>query len=356
MSLCTLVLFTGCHSEKEEKDHTEHETTYPVTSPLRSDTLLTLDYVAQIHSIRNIEIKALEEGYLQEIYVDEGQFVKKGQKMFKIMPMLYEAELQKAQAEAKVAEIEYKNAKSLTDRNVISENELALAQAHFDKAKAEVALAQVHLGFTDIKAPFDGIMDRLLVREGSLIEEGDLLTSLSDNSEMWVYFNVPEREYLDFQTNAKQGDMTSVGLLLANQTVFNNRGTSLTIESEFNNETGNIAFRATFPNPDRLLRHGETGNVLMNVPLKNALLIPQKATFEILDKRYVFVIDEDNRVRSREIKVAAEMPHIFAIESGLAETDKILLEGLRMVRENDEIKFDFLQPLSVLSNLNLYAE
>jgi membrane fusion protein (multidrug efflux system) len=355
ISLCAILAYTSCQSEKH-KEAEEHEARFSVTSPVRLDTAITLDYVCQIHSIRHIEIKALEEGYLQDIYVDEGQFVKKGQKMFKIMPMLYEAELQKAQAEAKLARIEYENVKSLADRDVVSQNELALAEARYDKAKAEVALAQVHLGFTDIKAPFDGIMDRLHVREGSLIEEGELLTSLSDNSKMWVYFNVPEREYLDFQTNAKQGDLTKVGLLMANDKVFEEEGTLVTIEGEFNHETGNIAFRATFPNPDRLLRHGETGNVLMTVPLDNALLIPQKATFEILDKRYVFVIDENDQVKSREIHIAAEMPHLFALDGGLAESDKILLEGLRLVRENDKISFDFYEPLSVISNLSLYAE
>jgi membrane fusion protein (multidrug efflux system) len=355
ISLCATFAYTSCQSEKIEHGH-EVETKFLVTSPIKKDTLITLDYVCQIHSIRHIEIKALEEGYMQDIYVDEGQFVKKGQKMFKIMPMLYEAELRKAQAEARVAEIEYKNVKSLADRNVVSVNELALAQANYDKALAEVSLAEVHLGFTDIKAPFDGVIDRLHVREGSLIEEGELLTSLSDNSKMWVYFNVPEKEYLDFQTNSKQGDMEKIGLRMANDEIFENSGSLVTIEGEFNNETGNIAYRATFPNPNKLLRHGATGSVLINVPLDGALLIPQKATFEILDKRYVFVIDEDNKVRSRQITVSAEMPHLFAIESGLSANDKILLEGLRLVRENDEISYDFLEPLKVLSSLSLYAE
>lgn len=356
MSLCALVVYTSCESQHKEKEHELPETKFLVTSPVRKDTLITLDYVCQIHSIRHIELRALEEGYLQDIYVDEGQFVKKGQKMFKITPLLYEAELHKAEAEAKVAEIEYLNAKSLADQNVVSQNELALAKAKFDKANAELALAQAHLSFTDIKAPFDGIMDRLHVREGSLVEEGEELTSLSDNSEMWVYFNVPEPEYLDFQTNAKKGDMTQVKLRMANNKIFGHIGAVKTIQGEFNHETGNIAFRATFPNPEGLLRHGETGSVMMNVPLENALIIPQKATFEVLDKRYVFVIDEENHVKSRLISVAAELPHLFVIDGGLAEDEKILLEGLRLVREDDEILVDFVDPHKAISTLSLYAE
>jgi membrane fusion protein (multidrug efflux system) len=288
--------------------------------------------------------------------VDEGQFVKQGQPLFKIMPRLYEAELQKAQAEVNFAEIEYQNTKKLTDSNVVAPNELAMADAKLQKAKAELALAQVHLDFTEIRAPFDGIIDRFLVRPGSLVDEGELLTNFSDNSEMWVYFNVPEAEYLEYKTLINKDSLVKVSLLMANNKVFPYQGLIETIEADFNNETGNIAFRATFPNPQGLLRHGGTGNVLINVPFKNALIIPQKSTFEILDKRFVYVIDESGTVKSREITIAAEMPHVFVVLAGLQENDKILLEGLRLVRENDKISYDFVAPLTAISNLNLYAE
>jgi membrane fusion protein (multidrug efflux system) len=353
MGLCTVLFNTSCQSKKVEK---EESATFSVTNPVRKDTVMVKDYVGQIRAIQHIELRALEKGYLQKIYVDEGQLVRKGQLMFQIMPLLYRAELQKAQAEANFAEIEYKNTKSLTDTKVVSPNELAMAKAKLDKAKAELSLAQVHLGFTEIRAPFDGIMDRFQVRLGSLVNEGDLLTTLSDNSKMWVYFNVPEAQYLDFKTNAPQDNQTKVNLLMANNQLYNHSGVVETIEADFNNETGNIAFRATFPNPKALLRHGETGNVQMTVPLKNALLIPQKATFEVLDKKYVYIIDKDNKVRSREIVIGAELPYIFAVKSGLTEGDKVLLEGLRQVKENDKINIKFEKPQYVLSHLQLYAE
>lgn len=352
-SLFAALLLASCSAKKEEK---EPEANFLVTSPARMDTSINKNYVCQIRSIQHIELRALEKGYLQGIFVDEGQFVKKGQRMFQIMPMLYEAELQKAQAEASFAEIEYQNTKSLADGNVVSQNELALAKAKFDKAKAEMALAQVHLGFTEIRAPFDGIMDRFHVRIGSLVDEGELLTSLSDNSKMWVYFNVPEAEYLEYETVIKKDSLVHVNLLMANGKIFKEAGIIETIEADFNNETGNIAFRATFPNPKGLLRHGETGTVLMRTPLKDAMLIPQKSTFEVLDKRYVFVIDKDNIVRSRHITIMAELPHIYVVKDGLEESDKILLEGLRLVREGDEIHSEFVKPSTVLSQLELYAE
>lgn len=353
MSLCALLGYASCASKKEEK---EEETKFLVTSPLKKDTVIIKDYVCQIHSIQHIELRAQERGYLQKIFVDEGRFVKKGQLMFQIMPMLYQAEVQKAAAEAKFAEIEYKNTKQLADSNVVSPNELALAKAKFDKANAELSLAQVQLGFTEIRAPFDGIMDHFYVRLGSLVDEGELLTTLSDNSKMWVYFNVPEAEYLDYQTQAKNDSLVKVNLVMANHQLFESPGVVQTIEADFNNETGNIAFRATFPNPKKLLRHGETGNIQMTVPLKNALLIPQKATFEILEKKYVFVVDKDHAVKQREIKIAAEMPDLYAIKEGLSENDMILLEGLRKVRDNDKIAYDYKDPKVVIPQLKVYAE
>jgi membrane fusion protein (multidrug efflux system) len=298
----------------------------------------------------------LEKGYLENIFVDEGQFIRKGQLMFQIKPLLYKAELQKAQAEANFAEIEYKNTKQLADKNVVSQNELALAKAKLDKARAELSLAQVHLGFTEIRAPFDGMMDRFQVRLGSLVDEGDLLTTLSDNSQMWVYFNVPEAEYLDYKSHQKKDSLMRVNLVMANNQLFPHEGLVKTIEADFNNETGNIAFRATFPNPQRLLRHGETGNIQVRVPLTRAILIPQKATFEILDKKYVYVVGKDNVVKSREIVVGAEMPDLYAVKEGLKGDEKILLEGLRKVKDNDKIAYHFEDPRKVLPNLKVYTE
>lgn len=353
ISLGALLCGASCGSHKEEE---KEETKFTATSPLKKDTTITRDYVCQIRSIQHIELRALEKGYLQNIYVDEGQFVKKGQMMFQIMPLIYNAEMQKAQAEANFAEIEYLNTKRLADSNVVSPNELALAKAKFDKAKAELSLAQTHLQFTEVKAPFDGIMDHFQVRLGSLVNEGDLLTTLSDNSEMWVYFNVPEAEYLNYKTHTSTENLEKVNLLMANNQLFNHTGVVKTIEADFNNETGNIAFRATFPNPEGLLRHGETGNIQMTLPLNGALIIPQKATFEILEKKYVFIIDKNNVVHQREINIASELPDIYIIKDGVAETDRIVLEGIRKVKDGDKIAYEYEKPEEVISHLSVYVE
>jgi len=354
MSMCAFLYNTSCSSRREEA---EAETKFLVTSPLRRDTLVSRIYVCQIRAIQHIELRSREKGYLEKVFVDEGQFVKKGQMMFQIMPLLYKAELQKAEAEAKFAEIEYQNTKQLADSNVVSVNELSLAQAKFDKAKAEVSLAQAHLGFTEIRAPFDGIMDRFYVRLGSLVNEEDLLTLLSDNSEMWVYFNVPEAEYLNYKVNARKDSVMKVDLQMANNQLFEHPGIVKAIEADFNNETGNIAFRATFPNPEGLLRHGETGNILATTPFKNALIIPQKATFEILEKKYVFAVDKDNVIQQREITIADEMPDLYIIKEGITENDRIVLEGIRKVHDKVKIgEYEYVDPKVVIPNLKVYVE
>jgi len=353
MGLCAALISTSCQSAKEEK---EVASKLLVTNPIIMDTTIIRDYVCQIRAIQHIEIRALEKGYLQKIYVDEGQLVKQGQMMFQIMPMMYQAEMQKAEAEADFAKTEYLNAKLLADSNVISKNQLALVKAKYNKAKAELSLSQVRLGFTEIKAPFNGIMDRFQVRLGSLVDEGDLLTTLSDNSKLWVYFNVPEAEYLNFKTVSNSDNMKNVNLLMANNEIYEHPGVVETIEADFNNETGTIAFRATFPNPKALLTHGETGSVQMVVPLKKALIIPQKATYEILEKKYVFVVDKDNVVHSREVVIRSEMPDLYIIKSGLKPEERILLEGIRKVRDGDKITYKYQEPKSVISHLQVYTE
>ncbi|HSC88062.1 MAG TPA: efflux RND transporter periplasmic adaptor subunit [Polyangiaceae bacterium] len=342
----------GCHHAQHEK---EESAKFQVTSPLRKSTQLTRDYVAQVKAIQHIELRALERGYLQDIFVDEGQQVQRGMKMFQIMPLIYQAEVQKAQAEADLSEVELNNTKLLADKEIVSPSELALAKAKFGKAQAQLALATTHKGLTEIRAPFSGIMGRFQVRKGSLLDEGDPLTTLADNSQIWVYFNVTEAEYLDYKMQ-HDGEHQTVQLVMANGVLFPESGKVQTIEADFNNETGNIAFRATFPNTKGLLRHGETGKVRMSLPIDDALLIPQKATFEVLDKKFVFVVDEKGVVHSRAITVAAELPQLYVVSEGLEEKEHILIDGLRKVHDGLTIQPDYKKPADIYSHLEVAAE
>lgn len=339
---------------KHEEQHAEETDSFPVTNPLRRATELTKTYVARIRAIQHVDLRALERGYLQDTFVDEGQRVKRGDKMFQIQQTVYQAEYMKAKAELDRTRVELSNAKMLADKNIVSPNELALARANFDRATAELQLAATHRGLTLIRAPFDGIMGQLQARRGSLLSEGDTLTTLADNSQVWVYFNVSEVEYLDLKAHKQRSP--AVKLQLANGETYNHPGKIETIIADFNADNGTIPFRATFPNPEGLLRHGETGKVMLNLPVPDALLVPKKATFDVLDKKYVYVVDDKNVVKSRRITVSAEQTQLFLVSSGLTEHDKIVVEGIRKVHDGSVIAPAFEQPADVISHLNVPAE
>lgn len=354
-----------------EEDHSHQ---ILATSPVRKNVIGTQQYVCQIRSCQHIEVRALEGGYLEEINIKEGQVVKKGDSLFKILPVIYQANLNSEIAEVARMQIEVDNAEGLLKKGYISQQEYALKQASLAKVKAKLELAKAELAFTDVRAPFDGIVDRQKKQLGSLIEAGDMLTTLSDNSLMWVYFNVPEARYLEYKTElnkaasangdgstSNQNDLQANGQLkielkLANHQIFNQPGKIGAIEADFNNTTGNIAFRADFPNPEGLLRNGQTGTILIHRTIHDALVIPQRATFEILAKRYVYVVDQDNVVHQRDITIESEQDDVFVIADGLKEDDKIILEGIRQVRDGDKAEFEFRNPEEVLKNLKFHAE
>jgi membrane fusion protein (multidrug efflux system) len=345
----------GCRSREAQAESEQHQIV--ITSPKIEDVVLTQQYVCQIHSQRHIKVSALENGYLEEIRIREGQAVKKGDLLFKVIPTLYQARLDAELAEARLAELELKNTEKLFRENVVSQNEVALFEAKLAKAKAKAKLAESELYFTSVRAPFDGIVDRLEEQQGSLVKEGEVLTTLSDNSVMWVYFNVPEARYLEYMAGlGRDKDGWKIELVLADGSKFKERGKIGAIEAKFNNETGNIPFRADFPNPDGLLRHGQTGDVLIHRTAHNALVIPQRATFEILDRRYVYVVGKDDVVHQREIAVQHEMEDLYVIEKGLAADDRFVLEGVRQVRDGQKVEYEFRPPEQVIANQKQKAE
>lgn len=343
----------GEHHEAEEKE----ESQLVLTKPITRDTVISRDYVCQIRSCRNIEIRALERGYLETVKVNEGQMVKEGDVMFTILPRVYNAEVKRAEAEAQVARVEYENTKRLLDTNVVSDKELAMAKAKLDQRMAVVNLSQTHLGFTTIKAPFTGLMDRLRLRNGSLVEEGDLLTTLSDNSEMWIYFNVPEADYLEYASTEQSEESKQVSLVMANGKLFDHKGRVNVIEAEFDNKTGTIPFRADFPNPKGLLRHGETGSIRMQRALKRALLVPQKSTFEMGGEQYIYTVDKDDVIKQVKIKVLEELEDLFVVKGALTEQDKIIFEGQRQAHDGQKApEYRFEETKDAYANLKLHAQ
>jgi membrane fusion protein (multidrug efflux system) len=363
----------ACQTHEDQHDSGRHNIV--VTSPKVTNVILTQQYVCQIHARRHINVRALQDGYLEGITVKEGQQVKVGDVLFSVVPILYEAKYDAEQAEADLAELELKYTATLAEKKAVSEREVALYKAKLARANAKAILAKRELDFCKVKAPFDGIIDRLLEMQGSLIKERDILTTLSDNSVMWVYFNVPEARYLEYiRSSAQEKEDQRIELVLAdgskftypdamgrlvttgNFQPFNQSHPSGAIEAKFNNETGTVPFRADFPNPHRLLRHGMTGTILVHRPLQYAIVIPQRATFEILEKRYVYVVDSEGVVHQREIKVQHELDDIYVISRGISAHDKFIYEGIRQVRDGATVEYEFRPPEQILGRQRLHAE
>jgi membrane fusion protein (multidrug efflux system) len=330
------------------------------------DTTYNKEYVAEIQSIQNVELRAKFKGFIDKIYVDEGQTVQAGQTLFTLNNSEYKLEILKTQAqqkaaisELKQAEVELKNTKTLVEKNIVSASELSMMkakvealQANIDEANANIATAKLNLSFTNIKAPFTGVINRIPNKLGSLVEEGTLLTTISNNKEVFAYFNVSEREFLDFKENNEADKNTSVSLLLANNKLLAQNGKIETILSELDNSSGTIDFRARFSNPNNLLKHGSSAKVVLPVVVKNAIIIPQKTTFEVQDKLYVFVVDANNKVAQREITIVSRMPNLYVVESGLTANDKIIYEGIQNVKQGMKIVPQDVSFKKVITQLN----
>lgn len=344
VSLC--LIMASCASKKE----VEKVDTHQVITPIVKDANYSREYVADIQSVKYVELRSRVKGYIEKIHVDEGQPVKKGQLLFSLNPLELEKELQKADAvyknalaDLKAAQVELKNVRLLVEKNIVSKAELEVTKAKAEALKADVEEAKANkdkaalqLSFTRLKAPFDGVLNRIPNKVGSLVGEGDILTSISDNREVFAYFNLSEADYLNYMGNGEHKNRT-VGLKLANNALYGHKGKIEMIESEFDRSTGNIAFRARFPNPDAILKHGANGKVIVNKLINDALLIPQKSTFEIQDKHYVFVVDRDGVLKQRNVTLKMRFPDFYVLESGLSKDEKILYEGVENVRDGHKI-------------------
>ena len=301
---------------------------------------ITQQYVCQIRSFRHIDVRAPVKGPLAAIPVKEGQAVKAGDLMFEIVATPSKARLAAEVADRDLAQLELNYTVRLAEKKGVSEDEVKLYKAKLAKAQAKVDLAKAELDLATVRAPFDGIIDRLHEQQGSLVMEGDSLTNLFDNSMMWVYFNVPKKRYLDYMTERREHEGSPVvELMLEDRRKFPQPGKIGAIDAQFNDENGAIAFRADFPNPDGMLRHGQTGTVLINRVLKDAIVIPQRATFEALDKKYVYVVDKDDVAHRREITIQNEVDDVFVVEAGVEVGDKIVSDGVRKVHDGDKVKY-----------------
>lgn len=346
--------FSACDDTENLKE-AEIARKVPVTELIEKDVVMHHEYVTDIQALQNVEIRARVDGYLDHIYVDEGQEVRKGQLLFKINDDEYKAQLAKARAileteiaEAKALGFEVDRTKVLVEKDVISESELDVAEARLKAAKAKIdearsvhTNAQLKLSYTNIKAPYDGVISRIPLKTGSLIAEGTLLTSVSNISSMYAYFEVSEKEYLEYaKSKIKDGKLNHdfVELILADGSKYSSKGKIQTMEGEFAAGTGSMAFRAQFPNPDKILKHGSTGRIRLTNIIKDALILPQKAAIAIQDKNFVYVVNEKNEVSMKSFVPKSRISYFFLVEEGLDKGETVVYEGLQGIKEGSLVE------------------
>jgi membrane fusion protein (multidrug efflux system) len=313
------------------------------------------EYSASLEGKINVEIRPQVDGYIEKIYIEEGGFVKQGQPLFKINDRPYQEQLSNAKASLVSAlanldraQVEIDRLTPLVKNNVVSEVQLKTAQAAYDAAKgavsqaqASVSTAQINLGYTLIAAPVNGYTGRIPFKTGSLVGRGEAtpLTMLSDVSQVYAWFSLSEVDYLQFKNQyagstiqEKVKHLPPVELVLADNTIYPEKGKIETIEGQFDKTMGVISFRAVFPNNAGILRSGNTGRV--RIPRQhNSLVVPTEATFELQDRVFVFVVTDSNKVVSKPITISGKTGGYYLVEKGITAGDKIVYQGLDRLRD-----------------------
>ncbi len=360
-SFALTLLSAGCGEAPAAAPAAPPPPSLPVQIIETSNDTTHQEYPASIEGLYNIEIRSQVSGTLDRVYVDEGAYVKAGDALFKINELPYRAALNNAEAGLHAAEgasvnasLEVEKLTPLVAGKVISEYQLKTAKSAYDiskanieQAKANISTAQINLGYTLIKAPVSGFIGRLLRKQGSLVAPVDpiALTQLSNVQNVHVYFSLGENDFIKFREQypgttltEKLKQLPPVELLLADNTGYNQKGHIDMIDGQFDKTTGAITVRATFPNPQGMLRAGNTGKIRLGLKHSDVISIPQSATIELQDKVYVFAVADSNKVKKQLITITGKNGTNYLVKEGLKGGEQIVLAGLDRLQDGMRIQ------------------
>ncbi|WP_433812256.1 efflux RND transporter periplasmic adaptor subunit [Flavobacterium johnsoniae] len=335
---------------------------------------LNSDYPASIQGQQNIEIRPRVEGYIDKIFVDEGAVVKAGQPLFKISAPEYEqqvrtatASIKSAQADLSSAKLAVNKVKPLVEKGIISKYDLESAQYTYESALASLAQAnaalvnaKTNLGYTTVTSPVNGVVGSIPFRLGSLVSSNtaEPLTTVSSIGNVYAYFALNEKALLNFtkdsgaSLNQKLKSMPAVSLLLSDGSAYDQKGNIETVNGLINTETGTVNVRARFPNPKGIIRSGSSTTVRIPKEVKDGIIVPQSATFELQDKMFAVVLGKDGKTRNANITVLENTAgNYYVVTSGLNPGDEIVLEGVASLKEGSEIKAQKQSPETVYADL-----
>lgn len=356
------IIFSSCNTNPTQAVATEKPQDYPVMTIRPESAVLNMEYPARLEGRQNVDIRPKVDGFIDKIYIEEGAVVRKGQLLFSIHAPQYEQEVKTAAAAIKSAEAEMNLARMQVEKTVplekegiISSYELKSAEytlhareATLAQAKASLANAKNNVGYTQITSPADGVIGLIPYKTGSLVSSASpqALTTVSDIREMVAYFSWNEKQYLDFtyspdgkQLGNKLKSIPPVQLILANKQEYPLKGKVESVGGLINTSTGSIPVRALFQNPARLLRTGASGIIRIPTQLREAILVPARATFELQEKTFVYTVKKNGTIQSTEIQIQNTTPDgRYVVDKGLAGGEQIVLEGLPTLQDGMRIR------------------
>ncbi|CDF79982.1 secretion protein HlyD [Formosa agariphila KMM 3901] len=345
VSLALIALtFISCGDSKSEQPQQQQQAPpFPVTTLQNKTVTAYQNYPTSIKGIVSSQVRAKVSGYIQKVLVDEGEPVKKGQVLFRLETQSLSQDAGAAKARVNVAKVEVDKLVPLVEQGIISQVQLQTAKANLAQAEANYSSINASIGYATIKSPVDGYVGAINFREGTLISPSDPtpLTTVSDISKVYAFFSLNETQYLDFLQNAegktleeKLSHYPDVNLILANGSIYPIKGKIQTSSGQVNQNTGTVSLRAVFDNPNRLITNGSSGKVQIPIIYEDAIVVPQKATYEQQGNVMLYKLGEDNKTKNTLIKVKAAIDGLYVLESGLNANDKIVASGVGKVRND----------------------
>ncbi len=345
-SFIIALLLVSCGKKEEQQMPPQGPMPFPVEKVVKQDAVVFQEYTANLEGQQNVEIRPKVNGFIQKIFVDEGQMVKKGQLLFKLETQTLSQDASAAKAMVQAAQVEVNRLKPLVDRKIISNVQLETANAKLAQAKSAYGSIAANIGYATITSPVNGVVGSLPYREGSLVSATNEmpLTTVSDSKIIRAYFTMNEKQLLTFNktfsgatTVEKLKNVPAVSLILVDDSEYNQKGKIVTVNGLVNSQTGTTEFRAEFNNPEGLLRSGSTGIVRLPIEQKNVILVPQNAVFEVQGKQFIYVVGAENKVKSTLITTNGVSGMNFIVTKGLSEGDLIVVEGASKLKDDTPI-------------------
>jgi membrane fusion protein (multidrug efflux system) len=340
------VLFLVSCGKKEQPVVAPAAAPFPVQTVRIQDAVVYQEYTANLQGQQNVEIRPKVNGFIQKVYVDEGQYVKKGQLLFKLETQTLNQDAAAAKATVQAAQVEADRLKPLVDRKIISNVQLETAKAKLAQAKSVYGSIAANINYGTIVSPVNGVIGSLPFREGSLVNSTSEmpLTTVSDTKIVRAYFSMNEKQLLFFNktfkgatTAEKLKSVPAVTLLLIDGSEYDQKGKLTTVNGLVDPMTGTTQFRAEFANPEGILRSGSSGVVRLPIEEKDVMLVPQNAVFEVQGKYTVYVVGAGNKVKSTIIEINGTSGLTYIVKSGLNDGDVIVIEGASKLKDDMEI-------------------